>query len=352
MQAPWILLQAPPPFSGTYVPIYMLQRLYHAADPSKGGSFVFACVKGPVINQERESASRAPRGSSVTYTKGFFGGGYPPSIVPPAPPRLGALAPRDISKEPVLIVTFSVSAARSVKVDLGIGLAISQGGPQRPATAMPLAVLTIDSFEMDADAWYGAAGGIRQKLANVGQITFRQDFDEMRDVREALTLQWRGGGFLQKAKGLDFSGSYVPVNHFKEVSKVPGGGVRITVALLNKARGGPSADNMVLLSSPRGEQLFDTRFFREVDGRGVMGIQGSIKAGSPIVVLDLSLDVQRRFKDGTIFLRRVNADMTFSPVAVLKLDEASWKAAVSKGAVVRDGGMQFDVKANGARIIR
>lgn len=369
VNGPWISLQAPPNFSlfsGTYVPIYMLKRLYETADPSKGGSFVFAFVKGPVP-EEREDVP-APRGSSVSYTKEFFGGGYPPRIKPPALPRLGALAPRNILREPVLIVTFSISAVKSVKVDLGMGLAISAGGPQRPAPAIPLAVFTVDSFSMDAEAWYRAASGVQQKLPKVGQVTLTQDMAEMRDLREALTLK------VLRGPNSDFSGGYVAVQYLKEVSRLPGGGARISVVLLNRERGGPAAENMVPLgsergvpvaSTPQGElKLYDPRFFRVRDTRFFVPIPRAIKAGSPIVVLSLSIDSRGLIQNVTIALSRVNTDMTLSnPLAVLNLNGASWEAAARStnntsgaghgaGVVVSNNGMQFEVGASRAMIIR
>ena len=364
VKAPWISLEAPPLFrlfSGTYVPIYMLRRLYVPADPSKGASFVFAFVKGPVPEQpEQTEDALAPKGSSVSYTKEFFGGGYPPMIKPQALPRLGAPAPRNILTEPVLIVTFSITAfKRTVNVDLGKGLKIGRGA-QGPAPAMPYADWKIASFQMDAEAWYRATCGVQQKLPNVGQIAFRQDTHEMRDLREALTLE-SSGGFVTKLKGWDFSGGYVPVQYIKEVSSLPGGGARISVVLLNKARGGPSSESMVRVEGEL--KLYDPRFFRREKDGSVKPIPHAIKAGSPYVLLDLSLDVQGRIKDGTIALSRVNTDMTLSnPVAVLNLNSASWEAAAGStstcsavhGArvVASNNEMQFDVKASRAMIIR
>lgn len=354
VKGPWISLQAPPlfrPFSGTYVPIYMLKRLYDAADPSKGGSFVIALVKGPVPEQMEDVLG--PTGSSVSYTTEFFGGGYPPRIKPPAT-LVGAPAPRDIRREPVLIVTFSITGKRTVKVDLSTGLAISTGGPQRrPAPAMPVAVFMIDSFEMDAEAWYRATCGVQQKLTKVGQITLLQDFGEMRDLRDALTLR-----VLRGPKNLDFSGGYVAVRYSKEVSSLPGGGARISVVLLNKARGGPSSESMVQLEGQL--VLYDPRFLRVQDTRFVPTAR-AIKAGSPVVALSLSIDSRGLVRNVVIALMRVNTDMTLSdPVAVLNLNGASWEAAAGStcsaghgaGVVVSNNGMQFEVRASRAVMIR
>jgi hypothetical protein len=328
--------------SGIYVPIYMHKYLHVADDASKGGVIIFAFVKGPV-NQERHTVRDSPKGSVITYTAGLFEGDYPPRIKPPPGVRdpLTGAPSRDIRTEPALIVTFEIAAVRKITVDLGFGVAI--GATAKPALALPT---TRESFYMDAQSWWAATSGVRQKLRG-GTVTFLQDLAEMRDLREALTLK-----VLRGNNAADFSGSYVPVRYFKMLGP-PGGGSHIVVVLLNKERGGPANENMVSAVAPQGGLAFyDPRFFFVRPGDGALvPKQGAINPGAPLVFLEITLKSSGGMGTIEMGLARFRTEMRKTDtLTLLRFNEASWQAAESNtGARGSSVDTQFEVEVKSSK---
>ncbi len=357
--------------SGIYVPIYMHQYLHYAADASKGGVVIFALVKGPV-NQERDTASSdiAQKGPRVTYTTGLFGVGYPPSYPPKIIPPFGVRDPqtgapsRDLRREPALIVTIEFSAVRKITVDLGLGVAIG-------ATAKPALVMRYESFNMDAQSWWAAKSGVKQKLTS-GTISLSQDMVEMRDLRDGAPqpswpLGWPGSNEtltlnVQTSFGKivpDFSGKYVPVRYSKRQDARLGGGSFVQLTMLNMDSGGPRTESLVKLDMRKQgeENLHDHRYFAVIPGgTEIVPIRGKMNPGSagiPCVTLEVSLDSQGLIKDGTMGFTRMGADMRLTGfIAAVRFDESAMRAAESTGHTISHYGWKLNVKANRAKIIR